>query len=87
KRPVDVGITDKSGAAGIAYWIDSRLGLEGARKIGKGDPAIARIREWVDRQYAAGRSHGISEEEMWEQVRRELPDLIARREAPTPPTV
>ncbi len=87
KRPVDVGITDKSGAAGIAYWIDSRLGLEGDRKIGKGDPAIARIRDWVDRQYAAGRSQGISEEEMWEAVRRELPALVAQRESRAPSAV
>ncbi|MBN1594628.1 2-isopropylmalate synthase [candidate division FCPU426 bacterium] len=68
-RPVDIGITDKSGVAGIAYWINSRLKIPEKFKVEKNDPGVVAIKEWVDEEYKNGRVTGISDEEMWEQAR------------------
>jgi len=68
-RPVDIGITDKSGVAGIAYWVNNRLKVPEKFKIDKNDPGVLAIKKWVDEEYAAGRTTGISDEEMWEQAR------------------
>ena len=76
KRPIGVAITQTSGLAGIALWINNNLGLEGDRKIDKKDERVARIKEWVDQQYQAGRTTSISDEEMMEAVRTLVPDIF-----------
>ena len=76
KRHVDVGITDKSGVAGIAYWLNSRLELVGDGKVDKHHHAVTFIKTWVDEQYVNGRTTGISEQEMWQQVEQCLPELL-----------
>jgi hypothetical protein len=76
KRPVRVNITDKSGIAGIAYWVDSYLGLEGDRRMDKRDPGLMKIKKWVDEQYAGQRTTAISDEEMLHLARVHLPRLF-----------
>jgi len=76
KRRPYVAITDKSGAAGIAYWINNYFRLEGRKKIAKTNRAVAKIRNWVDKQYQAERVTVISDEELLEQVRIHIPHLI-----------
>jgi len=76
KRPLDVTISDKSGLASIAYWVNSHLSLEGEDVIDKRHPGVVRIHEWVEAQYAKGRITGISSEEMLLQARKFLPDLF-----------
>lgn len=39
-RPVGVKINDKSGAAGVAYWVNQQLGLVGGEQVERG------IRPW-----------------------------------------
>lgn len=69
KRPADIGITDKSGAAGIAYWLNARLKIPEEHKVQKNDPGVVAIKNWVDQEYVNGRITGISDEEMWDQAR------------------
>ena len=38
KRPVGITVTDKSGVASIAYWVNHRLRLEGERRLDKRHP-------------------------------------------------
>ncbi len=59
-RPVGVAITDKSGAAGIKHWIESKYGGD----IAKDDPRLLEIRDRVDDEYESGRTTTISDEEM-----------------------
>jgi hypothetical protein len=75
-RPIDISISDKSGLAGIACWVNSHLSLESEQMIDKRHPGIVRINEWVEAQYARGRITGISSEEMLLQARKFLPDLF-----------
>ncbi|MBI3291605.1 MAG: 2-isopropylmalate synthase [Elusimicrobia bacterium] len=85
KRPVNVFITDKSGLAGIAYWVNAHLKLE--KPLPKTDPRLLKMKEWVDQQYQAGRTTMISDEEMWEQVKWHLPDLYQVFTAAKPKTI
>jgi isopropylmalate/homocitrate/citramalate synthase len=76
KRPVRVSITDKSGLAGIAYWVDSYLGLEGDQRIDKKHPGLMKIKEKVDEQYSGKRVTSISDGEMLHLARIYLPHLF-----------
>jgi citrate (Re)-synthase len=60
KRSVGVAITDKSGAAGIKHWIESRYEIE----IAKHDPRIEKIKDKIDTEYEADRISVISDIEM-----------------------
>lgn len=63
-RPARVIIDSFSGLAGIAFWINSYYNVPEEMKIDKKDPLIARIKEKVDEQYAAGRTTAIADEEL-----------------------
>ena len=63
-RPLGITVNDRSGLAGVAYWINTTLGLKGAAQARKDDPRVVAIHREVERQYAAGRSTGFSPDEM-----------------------
>ena len=73
KRPLAIAITDKSGTAGIAKWLNSHLGLTGEQAVQKKDPGIARMHNEIMKQYDAGRSTSISNEELEKLARKHLP--------------
>lgn len=60
-RPVNVAITDKTGAAGIKHWIEARYKIE----IAKHDPRVTKIKDRIDAEYAEDRVSAISDEEMF----------------------
>jgi isopropylmalate/homocitrate/citramalate synthase len=76
KRPIQIIITDKSGTAGIAYWINTHFGLEGDRKIDKRHPGVAKIYKKILEEYEKGRITPISNEEMYTLVRKYIPELF-----------
>lgn len=63
-RPLGITVNDRSGLAGIAYWVNTTLGGIGGEPVSKDDPRVVAINEEVQRQYAAGRSTGFSPDEM-----------------------
>jgi len=75
-RPVSVIITDKSGTAGIAYWVNTRLQLQGERRLDKRHPGIVKIYKRVMEEYEQGRNTSISDEEMEKWARRYLPEYF-----------
>ncbi|OIP60624.1 MAG: histone-lysine N-methyltransferase [Nitrospirae bacterium CG2_30_53_67] len=75
-RPLGVIITDKSGVAGISYWINTHLRQTGGRTVDKHHPGIARIHRWVSEQYEQGRITAISNEEILHQARKHLPEYF-----------
>jgi len=75
-RPIKVTITDKSGLAGIAYWVNQRLGLTGENKIDKKHPSLVKIYNWIEKQYNEGRTTSISDDEMEKLCRKYLPELF-----------
>lgn len=76
KRPVPIIITDKSGKAGAAYWINQTLGLTGSQAIDKRHPAVTKICKRIDQAYDAGRTTSFSNKEMKTLVKRYLPEFF-----------
>ncbi len=74
KRPLDVNITDRSGIAGVGFWVNRELQKRKLPALDKRDPRIAKIFEWVEAQYAKGRVTAISQEEMMGQFKSVFPD-------------
>jgi len=67
-RPLAVNVTDRSGVAGVAFWIRQHTG----QSLPKDHPVVQAIHAWVMQQYAAGRTTAIADDEMAEQVARHL---------------
>ncbi len=80
--PCDVRITDKSGRAGVAHWINLHLGLSGDEQIDKRHPGVAKMFDAVTEQYEQGRVAIMSSEELLQMVIEHVPGLAEKaREA------
>jgi isopropylmalate/homocitrate/citramalate synthase len=60
KRPAEVMVDAHSGAAGIAYWLNTHMGVE----IDKRSPVIAAIKDRIDTLYEACRTTVMSNDEL-----------------------
>lgn len=67
-RPPKVSVTNTSGAAGIAFWINQYNKKLGKPEVSKNAPIVQNIYEWVMKQYDEGRITMISDDELEEQV-------------------
>jgi isopropylmalate/homocitrate/citramalate synthase len=76
KRPISITITDKSGIAGVAYWVNHRLKLEEDRRLDKRHPGLQKIFKQVMNEYEKGRNTSISAEELERWARRYLPEYF-----------
>ena len=76
KRPIVTMVTDKSGNAGIAFWINQRFNLKGESAVDKRHPGISKINKWVAEQYDGGRQTSISPDELEKKARTYLPELF-----------
>jgi isopropylmalate/homocitrate/citramalate synthase len=63
-RKSAVAVSNTSGLAGIAYWLNSHYDLPAGKKISKRDPLVRYVKEWVDKEYGSGRTTSISDEEL-----------------------
>lgn len=68
-RKASVSISKTSGLAGIAYWLNEHYRIPQSQHLGKQDPLVLYLHEWVERQYESGRQTVISTKEMEEQVK------------------
>ncbi|MEI6134686.1 MAG: histone-lysine N-methyltransferase [Desulfomonile sp.] len=75
-RPPLVNITDKSGLAGIAHWINTKLNIPREEWVDKIHPAISRIYDVVMQQYENGRVTSMSDKEIMALVKKHLPELF-----------
>ncbi len=77
KRPPLVAVSNTSGLAGIAVWMNNYFHLPADRKISKDDELIARVKVWVDNEYDNGRVTVITDEEMVKVI-NEACELLGR---------
>lgn len=63
-RPTAVAVSNTSGLAGVAYWINNYYELEDASKIDKKDELVLKIKEWIDGEYEQERQTAISDDEL-----------------------
>jgi isopropylmalate/homocitrate/citramalate synthase len=76
--PPDVRITDKSGRAGVAHWINLNLELSEEQRIGKDHPGVAEMVARIAEQYDNGRVAIMSPEELLEMAAEHLPELAEK---------
>lgn len=75
-RPPRVAITDKTGVDGVALWVNEFLGLKGNDRLSK--IKVHKVARWVMDQYEVhGRMSAVTDEELEEQVKINLPDRYA----------
>jgi len=75
-RPVEVLINDKSGSAGIAWWLNTHLKLSGEMQVDKKHPGVLKLAKWVQSEYDKGRVTAISHKEMLTMASKYLPELF-----------
>jgi isopropylmalate/homocitrate/citramalate synthase len=76
-RPLGITVNDRSGLAGVAYWVNTTFGLRAADQVRKDDPRIIAMHDEVRRQYAAGRTTGFSPDEMQALARLHFGNTLA----------
>ncbi|HHV60142.1 MAG TPA: 2-isopropylmalate synthase [Clostridiaceae bacterium] len=79
KRPPKVAITNLSGLAGIAHWINTYYELDDESKVDKKDPLVAAIKEWVDSEFEGGRIVSITDEELEEIIEKQAPGRFEKK--------
>ena len=69
-RPAEVSISNTSGLAGIAYWINKHFRLPEEKQVGKHDWIVQTMKEEIDSLYADGRTTVMGEEELEKMFRK-----------------
>ena len=63
-RPPMVSVSNTSGLAGIAYWVNMHYGLKGDAALGKQDPLVVAAKARVDALYEDGRTTVMGDDEL-----------------------
>lgn len=63
-RKSEVAISNTSGAAGIAYWINNHYKLSGDSAVTKRDELVIKVKDAVDSLYADGRTTLLADDEI-----------------------
>ena len=63
-RPVLVAVSNTSGLAGIAHWINTYYRLNAERAVDKNSELVVKVKEWVDAEYESGRVTVLTDEEL-----------------------
>lgn len=74
-RPALVAVSNTSGLAGIAHWINTYYRLSDEQKIEKTHPLVEKLKAWVDEEYADGRVTVISDNELIEKINQYCEEL------------
>lgn len=67
-RPVLVSVSNTSGLAGIAHWMNTYYHLEGERGVDKNSELVHLVKEKVDQQYDDGRVTVMTDAELTEMI-------------------
>ncbi|MBC5687725.1 2-isopropylmalate synthase [Mediterraneibacter sp. NSJ-55] len=67
-RPARVSVSNTSGAAGIAYWINAFYKLPKERQVDKNSALVSQVKDWVDKEYEDGRVTVLTDEELVEKI-------------------
>jgi isopropylmalate/homocitrate/citramalate synthase len=78
-KPANVSVSNVSGLAGIAFWINNHYNLKGENRLDKKAGCVSLIKEWVDNEYAQGRQTIISDEELEALVNKYAPEIHIKK--------
>ena len=74
-RTAEVAISNTSGTAGIAYWINKHYNLPDFRKVTKHDDIVIKVKAVVDEIYADGRTTLLGDDELHSIIEKISPTL------------
>lgn len=63
-RPVLVAVSNTSGLAGIAHWINTYFKLKDKNVVDKNCELVVEVKKWVDEQYESGRVTVLTDDEL-----------------------
>ena len=63
-RPAEVSISNTSGLAGIAYWVNKHFKLDADKQVSKQDWIVEMMKKEIDELYADGRTTVMGEDEL-----------------------
>ena len=63
-----MAVSNTSGLAGIAHWINHYYSLPEERQVDKNSALVKRVKEWVDTQYDDGRITVLTDHELVAQI-------------------
>lgn len=81
-RPIRVVVSDKSGTAGVAWWVNQQLGLTGSARLTKSHPGVVALYDLLLARYAHGVQDDPTDDELRLLAADTLPDLFMPRETP-----
>ena len=67
-RPVLVSVSNTSGLAGIAHWINTYYKLPEEKKLNKECELVKMVKAWVDHEYEEGRVTVITDDELTDVI-------------------
>jgi isopropylmalate/homocitrate/citramalate synthase len=79
-RPVLCAVSNTSGLAGIAHWINTYYKLHEDKHYSKNDELIIELKKWVDEQYDEGRVTVLTDSELVAKIE----ETAARLGVPLP---
>ena len=79
-RPAGVVITNASGLAGIAYWLNDKYDLTGENMVDKRDEVCVKIKERVDQLFAEGRASAMTDKELESMAEEFAPGRFKKTE-------
>ena len=79
-RPPMVSISNTSGLAGIAYWLNMHYDLKGDAALGKQDPLVVAAKARVDVLYEDGRTTVMGDDELEAIISELAPDRFPRED-------
>ena len=77
-RPSEVAISNTSGLAGVAYWINKHFEIPEELKVNKHDEVVILTKAKIDEAYADGRTTLMSDEELGKIVKSVSPEFVER---------
>ncbi len=76
-RKAEVAISNTSGLAGVAYWMNKHYGSVDGKDYTKHDEIVKKVKELIDREYSDGRTTLMGDEELIALTEGVDPSMIA----------
>ena len=77
-RASEVAISNTSGLAGVAYWINKHFSLSDGEKVTKLDDVVIKTKEKIDEAYSDGRTTLMGDDELFEMIKEVAPDFFEK---------
>jgi isopropylmalate/homocitrate/citramalate synthase len=78
-RPAEVAISNTSGLAGVAYWVNKHYEKKNGTPYTKSDAFIVEMKKYIDKEYEDGRTTLMGDDELHEILAKVSPEMAPLR--------